>query len=69
MDFESVNVVADRRTLAQEDLDTLVDLLNHRPLQSRLFYAALFGEERMEKLMSSSIEQVKALRAAARFRT
>jgi hypothetical protein len=28
-----------------------------------MVFAALFGEERMEKLMSSSIEQVKTLRA------
>ena len=54
-DFENLNVVADRRTLSQEDLDTLVDLLKFRPLQFCLFLSALFGEERMEKLMSSSV--------------
>jgi hypothetical protein len=65
-DFENLNVVADRRTLSQEDLDTLVDLLKFRPLQFCLFLAALFGEERMEKMMSSSVEQVKKLRANRR---
>src|SRR5450755_4563305 len=65
-DFENLNVVADRRTLSQEDLDTLVDLLKFRPLQFCLFLAALFGEERMEKLMSSSVQQVKTLRANRR---
>src|SRR5437870_1098489 len=30
-DFENLNVVADRRTLGQEDLDKLVDLLRVRP--------------------------------------
>jgi len=65
-DFENLNVVADRRTLSQEDLDTLVDLLRIRPIQFCLFLAALFGEERMEKMMSSSVEQVKTLRANRR---
>ena len=65
-DFENLNVVADRRTLSQEDLDTLVDLLRVRPLQFCLFLAALFGEERMEKMMSSSVEQVKTIRANRR---
>jgi hypothetical protein len=31
-----------------------------------MFLAALFGEERMEKLILSSVEQVKALRAKHR---
>jgi len=65
-DFENLNVVADRRTLSQEDLDTLVDLLRLRPLQFCLFLAALFGEEQMEKLISSSVEQVKTLSANRR---
>jgi hypothetical protein len=38
-DFENLNVVADRRTLGQEDLDTLVDLLRARPIQFCLFLA------------------------------
>jgi len=65
-DFENLNVVADRRTLSQEDLDTLVDLLRVRPIQFCLFLAALFGEEQMERIVSSSVEQVKALRAKRR---
>jgi len=65
-DFENLSVVADRRTLSQEDLDTLVDLLRVRPLQFCLFLSALFGEERMEKLITSSVEQVKTLRANRR---
>ena len=36
-DFENLNVVADRRTLGQEDLDKLVDLLRVRPLQFCMF--------------------------------
>jgi hypothetical protein len=65
-DFENPSVVADRRTLGQEDLDKLVDLLRVRPIQFCMFLAALFGEERMEKLISSSVQQVKALRANRR---
>ncbi len=65
-DFENLNVVADRRTLSQEDLDTLVDLLRVRPLQFCLFLAALFGEEQMEKMMYSSVQQVKTIRANRR---
>ena len=65
-DFENLNVVADRRTLSQEDLDKLVDLLHVRPIQFCLFFAAFFGEEQMEKLISSSLEQVKSLRANRR---
>lgn len=65
-DFENLSVVADRRTLSQVDLDKLVDLLSVRPLQFCMFFAALFGEEQMEKLISSSVEQVKTLRANRR---
>ena len=59
-------MVAERRTLSQEDLDTLVDLLRIRPIQFCMFLAALFGEERMEKMMASSVQQVKTLRANRR---
>src|SRR5689334_3704500 len=54
-DFESLNVVADRRTLSQEDRNRLVDLLRLRPLQFCLFLAALYGDEQMEALISSSV--------------
>ena len=65
-DFENLNVVADRRTLRREDLDKLVELLRLRPLQFCLFLAALYGEERMEKIISSSVEQVKTIQAKRR---
>jgi hypothetical protein len=61
-DFENLSVVADRRTLRQEDLDKLVDILKVRPLQFCMFLAALFGEEQMENVISASVQQVKALR-------
>src|SRR5580698_91058 len=65
-DFENLNIVADRRTLCQEDLDKLVDLLRIRPLQFCMFLAALFGEKNMETLITSSVQQVKTLRAKRR---
>lgn len=65
-DFENLNVVADRRTLSQEDLDKLVDLIRIRPLQFCMFLAALFGEQQMETIITGSVEQVKALRAKRR---
>ena len=65
-DFESLNVAADRRTLSQEDLDRLVDLLRLRPLQFCLFLSAFFGEAQMEQLITSSVEQAKKMRASKR---
>jgi len=65
-DFENLNIVADRRTLSQEDLDKLVDLVKLRPLQFCLFLAALFGEDQMEKLIYASVQQVKTIRANRR---
>jgi hypothetical protein len=65
-DFENLSIVADRRTLCQEDLDKLVDLLRHRPLQFCMFLAALYGEERMEEIMALSVQQVKEVRAKRR---
>lgn len=40
--------------------------LRARPLQFRMFLAALFGEDQMEKLISSSVQQVKTIRAVRR---
>lgn len=65
-DFENLSIVADRRTLCQEDLDKLVGLIRIRPLQFCMFLAALFGEDRMEEIMSLSVQQVKGLRAKRR---
>ena len=62
-DFESVNVVADRKTLSAEDRKKLADLLKVRPLQFCLFLAALFGEKQMEALMINAIRNVRQLTA------
>jgi hypothetical protein len=45
-----------RRTLGQEDLETLVELLRIRPIQFCMFLAALFGEEQMETIISASVQ-------------
>jgi len=63
-DFENLSVVVDRRTLRQEDRDRLMDLLRVLPFQFCMFLATLFGEEQMERLISSSIQQVKTLRVS-----
>jgi hypothetical protein len=63
-DFENLSVVVDRRTLRQEDRDRLLDLLRVLPFQFCMFLATLFGEEQMERLISSSIQQVKTLRVS-----
>jgi len=52
--------------LEAQHVDTLVDLLRIRPIQFCMFLAALFGEEQMGKMMSSSVQQVKTLRANRR---
>lgn len=64
-DFESVNVVADRKTLSAEDRKKLADQLKVRPLQFCLFLAALFGEKQMEALMVNAIRNVRQLAAAS----
>jgi hypothetical protein len=48
-DFENLNVVADRRTLSQEDLDKLVDLIRVRPLQFCMFLSALLAKSEWRK--------------------
>jgi hypothetical protein len=65
-DYENLKVGADRRTLSQEDLDKLVDLLRVRPPQFCIFLAALFGEEQMETIIAGSVQQVKSLREKRR---
>jgi hypothetical protein len=60
-DFESVSVVADRKTLSPEDRQKLADLLRVRPIQFCMFLAALFGEKQMELLMASAIRQCRQL--------
>lgn len=60
-DFESVNVVADRKTLSAEERQKLADVLTVRPIQFCIFLAALFGERQMELLMASAMRQCRQL--------
>ena len=62
-DFENLNVVVDRRTLSQEDLDTLVDLLRVRPLQFCMFLGGLLGQKQMESAMVAAIKNSRVIAA------
>ncbi len=54
-DFDTLNVTADRDTLAPEEKEKLTDLLKLRPIQFCLFLTALFGEDIMQQAMASAI--------------
>ena len=58
-DFDDWSVVADRKTLNQEDGAILMQLLRSRPIQFCLFLKALVGEEEMEALMKQGIAVAK----------
>jgi len=58
-DLETLSVEADRQTMSKQDLDRLVELLNHRPLQLCLFLSALFGQKQMELMMVSAIRNAR----------
>jgi hypothetical protein len=63
VDFETLNVEADRQTLSPEDRQRLLELLKHRPLQFCLFLSALFGQKQMELLMISAIRNARVVTA------
>jgi hypothetical protein len=63
VDFETLNVEADRQTLSPEDRQRLLELLKHRPLQFCLFLSALFGEKQMALLMISAIRNARVIAA------
>ena len=65
VDFDSLNVKADRETMSEEDRTQLVELLKHRPLQFCLFLSALFGQKQMEILMVSAIKNTRVMAADA----
>ena len=58
-DLETLSVDADRQTMSKQDLERLVELLNHRPLQLCLFLSALFGQKQMELMMVSAIRNAR----------
>jgi hypothetical protein len=51
-DFENLNVVADRRTLNQVDLDKLVDLLKVRPFNSACSWLLFLARSRWKTDLS-----------------
>jgi hypothetical protein len=58
-DFDSVNVVIDRKTLKPEDRKMVAELLQHRPVQFCMFLKALVGSEAMEQMMTQAINVAK----------
>jgi hypothetical protein len=59
VDFDSLTVDADRRTMTPEDSAKLMDLLKLRPAQFCMFLAALVGAEQMERTMLQAIGMAK----------
>jgi len=58
-DLETVNVAVDRKTLSQEDLGKVVELLRLRPMQFCMFLKVLLGEETMELMMVEAVALAK----------
>ncbi len=65
VDFDSLNIEADRQTLEPEDRQQLDDLLKHRPLQFCIFLSTLFGQKQMELMMLSAIKNTRVMAAAS----
>ena len=63
-DFDSINVVVDRRTLTPDDREKVIELLRHRPIQFCLFLKALIGANGMEKMMLHAINTAKSVPGA-----
>jgi hypothetical protein len=58
-DFDTVNVVVDRKTLRPEDRKKVAELLQHRPVQFCMFLRCLFGVEAMEQMIIQAINVAK----------
>jgi hypothetical protein len=56
-DFDDLGVTADSRTLTQEGLAKVMELLRFRPIQFCMFLKALVGVDEMERMM---VEAIKA---------
>ena len=54
-DFDDLGVVADRDTLAREDMAKVLDLLRLRPIQFCMFLKDLVGADEMKRLMIQGI--------------
>jgi hypothetical protein len=60
-DFEDMNVVADTKTLPEEDFARVRELLKLRPIQFCMFLEALFGADEMERLMNHAVSVAKQI--------
>lgn len=60
-DYDSLNIVADCKTLSPEQLNAIDDLVKNRPVQFCLFISALYGDSQMEQMMLSAIRTAKSL--------
>lgn len=58
-DFDDWSVIADRKTLTEEDAAKLMQLLRFRPIQFCMFLKALVGAEEMERLMMQGMAVAK----------
>lgn len=58
-DFEDWSVIADRKTLNQDDAAKLMQLLQFRPIQFCMFLKALVGAQEMERLMMQGMAVAK----------
>jgi hypothetical protein len=58
-DFDDINVEADRATLEEADLKTVLELLRLRPVQFCMFLKALVGQEEMERVMLEALAMAK----------
>jgi hypothetical protein len=60
VDLDDLSVVVDRKTLSPEDLKKIEELLEKRPLQFCLFMKALYGSDKMERIMNAAVGQAKS---------
>lgn len=61
-DFDTANVRADRDTLSAEDLEKILRLIEHRPLQFCLFLRTLVGPLAMGQMMVQAIKTARDIR-------
>jgi hypothetical protein len=60
-DFDTFNVRVDKDTLSDQDLTTVLSMLELRPMQFCMFLRDLMGPEVMGRKMAEAIEVAKNL--------
>jgi hypothetical protein len=58
-DFDDLGVEADKKTLTPEDFAKVLDLVKLRPIQFCMFWKALVGAEKMQRVMVQAIGVAK----------